>query len=188
VSDNALTNFFRLTSLFGFASLLGFAVLPAASLQAQPAPWQYPYYDGYPPPLPPGPIAARETSQRDYYGAEEGANAIVPLAEIRRHVAVLGFHLIAKPRHKDRIYLAEAEDAHGLRHRIVFDAYDGKVIENTNLGLKIKRASAKVSGETASAANSEKAAAGYEKKVAASPKRLTSKPAPIPDPANGDPD
>lgn len=192
--------------LLQLAGLCGLALLPTASLQAQPAPWDYPYYDGYPPPLPPGRVAAREMRSRAYsdddnargygYGNDDegsGGSGPIPLAEIRRHVAVMGFHLIATPRHKDRIYLAETEDAHGLRHRIVFDAYDGRIIENTKLGPKTKRASAKPSAETASAS-------GPVKKLGTSPKPHLNKPVPAPPPVadpppdndaatpNGDPD
>jgi hypothetical protein len=58
------------------------------------------------------------------------------LADIRQKVADRGMHLIATPRRKGRIFLAEAEDAHGIRHRLVFDAFVGRLIENTVLGPK----------------------------------------------------
>lgn len=122
-------------ALLGFLPFLAFGLGPA---QAQfPFPWSYPYYDGYPPPMPPGSLghprtmAAGEPGPR-FVGPDAGYG-IVPLSEIRRRIALLGFHLIAIPRHKDRIYLAEAEDAHGLPHRLVFDAYQGTIIENVRL-------------------------------------------------------
>jgi hypothetical protein len=62
--------------------------------------------------------------------------AEVPLAAIRQRVAQRGMHLIATPRRKGRIYLAEAEDAGGIRHRLVFDALEGRLIEDTVLGPK----------------------------------------------------
>jgi hypothetical protein len=135
-------------ALFGFSLLLGLgiaATLPRRAAQAQyfPAPWSYPYYDGYPPPLPPGTvvpsrrIAAGESGPRVV--GSDASYGVVPLAEIRRRVALLGFHLIAMPRHKDRIYLAEAEDAHGLPHRLVFDAYEGNVVEDTKLAVIPKK-------------------------------------------------
>lgn len=140
-------------AFFGSATLLGLILAlpsPAAKAQDYPAPWQYPYYDGYPPPLPPRGIApdengpsgppprdaAREENFFEHGQRDKFHGDLVPLAEIRRRVALLGFHLIATPRHKDRIYLAEAEDAHGLRHRIVFDAYEGNIIENTKLATR----------------------------------------------------
>jgi hypothetical protein len=129
----------RKTVLFGFLTLIGggaAATLPITAAHAQylPAPWSYPYYDGYPPPLPPGRVAAEEGDAE--YARPDTSYGVLPPAEIRRRVASLGFHLIAVPRHKDRIYLAEAEDAHGLRHRLVFDAYQGNIIENTKLTAK----------------------------------------------------
>jgi hypothetical protein len=76
---------------------------------------------------------------------------VLPLAEICRRIALMGFHLIAVPRHKDRIYLAEAEDVHGLRHRLVFDAYQGNIIENTKFAASTKKALAKTVADSASA-------------------------------------
>jgi hypothetical protein len=136
-------------ALFRVSLVIGLGVaatLPMRAAQAQyfPAPWSYPYYDGYPPPLPPGAVTQ---PQRRMAAGESGPRVVgsdmsygvVPLAEIRRRVALLGFHLIASPRHKDRIYLAEAEDAHGLPHRLVFDAYEGNVIEDTKLAVVPKK-------------------------------------------------
>jgi hypothetical protein len=136
VRKAALSRRIRLkaVALFGLSSILGLsfaASFPAPAAQAQfPFPWRFPYFDGYPPPVPPGRVAAGE--EPEGYGPD-GAYGILPVAEIRRRVALHGFHLIAAPRHKDRIYLAEAEDVHGLRHRLVFDAYEGKILENTKL-------------------------------------------------------
>jgi hypothetical protein len=62
--------------------------------------------------------------------------AAIPLAALRELVAQRRLHLIATPRRKGRIYLAEAEDAHGLRHRLVFDVYEGRLLEDTVLGPK----------------------------------------------------
>jgi hypothetical protein len=138
------------TALFGFSILLGCGptMLPmAAQAQYSPAPWSYPYYDGYPPPLPPAKVfaerrmAARENEPRSV--GSDASYGVLPLAEIRRRIALMGFHLIAIPRHKDRIYLAEAEDAHGLRHRLVFDAYQGNIIENTKFAALPRKALAK---------------------------------------------
>ncbi len=121
------------------AAFLGVAILPMPAAEAQyiPAPWSFPYYDGYPPPMPPGRIARRETPPAAV--RPDDADAVLPVIEIRRRVAALGFHLIAAPRHKERIYLAEAEDVHGLMHRLVFDAYRGNIIENTKLATLPKK-------------------------------------------------
>ncbi|MGH6676775.1 MAG: hypothetical protein ACRECE_11225, partial [Xanthobacteraceae bacterium] len=120
------------------SALLGFAMLPMPTAEAQYAPWSYPYYDGYPAPVPPGRVAAGETPPPPSLQPSE-TSRVLPLAEIRRRVAALGFHLIAVPRRKDRIYLAEAEDMHGLTHRLVFDAYRGNIIENTKLAVLPKK-------------------------------------------------
>ena len=135
-------------ALCGFSILLGSAAvamlpLPAAQAQFFPFPWSYPYYDGYPPPVPPGTVfpsrrmTARESGPRAV--GSDTSYGVVPLAEIRRRVALLGYHLVAIPRHNERIYLAEAEDAHGLPHRLVFDAYEGDIIENTKLAVIPKK-------------------------------------------------
>ena len=96
------------------------AILASAPAQAQ-------YYD---------------RPDRFYYGYDipgpdvmypEGPAAI-PLGAIRELVALRLQHLIATPRRKGRIYLAETEDGRGIRHRLVFDAYEGRLLEDTVLG------------------------------------------------------
>ncbi len=86
-----------------------------------------------------------ERPDRFYYGDYDvpGPEVIypegpagIPLAALRELVAQRHLHLIATPRRKGRIYLAEAEDARGIRHRLVFDAYEGRLIEDTVLGPK----------------------------------------------------
>ncbi len=148
-------------ALFRFSLLLGFGVVAALPMQAAraqyfPAPWSYPYYDGYPPPRPPGTLMPSRRMAADESGprvvGSDMSYGVVPLAEIRRRVALLGFHLIAMPRHKNRIYLAEAEDAHGLPHRLVFDAYEGNVIEDTKLAVSPKKPPLKPSAAAASVA------------------------------------
>ncbi|MFZ3178568.1 MAG: hypothetical protein WA150_11495 [Methylovirgula sp.] len=136
------------TGLVLLSPFLGIALLPMPTAEAQYAPWSYPYYDGYPPPMPPGRIAAGEMAPPPSIRADE-AYGVMPLAEIRRRVAALGFHLIAVPRRKDRIYLAEAEDAHGLTHRLVFDAYRGNIVENTKLAVLPRKP--KLAGDTGEA-------------------------------------
>jgi hypothetical protein len=59
---------------------------------------------------------------------------VVPLETIQKQVRAAGYRLIATPRHDGKIYLAEAEDNDALRHRLVYDALDGHIIENTVLG------------------------------------------------------
>lgn len=153
---------FRLSLFVGFGVA---ATLPMQAAQAQyfPAPWSYPYYDGYPPPRPPGTLMPSRRMAADESGprvvGSDMSYGVVPLAEIRRRVALLGFHLIAMPRHKDRIYLAEAEDAHGLPHRLVFDAYEGNVIEDTKLAVIPKKPTLKPPAGAASLAP------GVEKKT-----------------------
>ncbi len=49
-------------------------------------------------------------------------------------VANMGLRLVAAPRQKGHIYLAETEDPHGQRRRLVFDAYNGTVVQNVPLG------------------------------------------------------
>jgi hypothetical protein len=59
---------------------------------------------------------------------------VISLDAIQRKIHAAGFKLIAPPRHKGNIYLAEVEDAKSIRHRLVYDAHDGHLIENTSLG------------------------------------------------------
>lgn len=115
------------------AAGLGLTVLTAWPAQAQyygPDRYYYPDYD-MPPPGPDvyGPGAP---------GGPEGPEGLsgIPLSAIRQLVQMRGLRLIAAPRRKGRIYLAETEDGHGIRHRLVFDAYQGRVIEDTVLGPK----------------------------------------------------
>jgi hypothetical protein len=122
------------TKTITLALLTFAALLVAGSARAQYYDWREDYYGGYPGP-------------RDYYrdfperrlGPERDdypSSAALSLAQIRDLVSKRGLHLIATPRRKGRIYLAESEDAHGIRHRLVFDAIDGRLIENTVLGPK----------------------------------------------------
>lgn len=124
-------------------------LLLAAPAQAQYGlpPWAYQYYHGdYPPPPGPpgdeGPLAAPP----GYF--QQG----LTVADIRRRVARLGLHLVAKPRRRDNIYLAEAEDPNGVAYRLVFDAEAGRLIQNTKLPpLKKKIAAEKPATPPASA-------------------------------------
>jgi len=148
-----------LASLFGLSLTGAFLTTPA---EAQPYPWRYPYYDGYPPPIPPGELAAREGYGQDQAYGEPP----LPLPEIRRRVAIMGFRLVATPRRKNRIYLAEVEDVHGLRHRLVFDAYEGNVIQNTKLPPIVKKAEIKPDAGAATTAPSNAAGTEASAKVA----------------------
>ncbi len=123
--------------------LVALTIIPA-NAQYGPPPWAYPYYHDYhggypPPPGPPGdegppaliiriatPIMRRPRSNYE-------APRSFTVADLRRRVARLGLHLVAKPRRKDNIFLAEAEDPNGIAHRLVFDADGGHLIENTKL-------------------------------------------------------
>jgi hypothetical protein len=128
---------------FSLAPLAGVFVLtidaaPAAA-QYAPPPWAYPYYRGdYAAPYrgdyaPPGAPGYEEPSS---YEEPHG----LTIADIRRRVTHMGLHLVAKPRRKDNIFLAEAEAPGGVGHRLVFDADSGQLIENTALPPHKKRA------------------------------------------------
>jgi len=106
---------------------LASAVTPANAQWWLP-PWANPNYRGDYPPDDPD------------YSEPRGVSVV----DVRRHVAKLGLHLVAKPRKKDDIYLAEAADPNGTLHRLVFDAESGHLIQNTQLPpLKKKVAAAK---------------------------------------------
>jgi hypothetical protein len=114
--------------------LTTFTILPA-NAQYGPPPWAYPYYHdyhgGYPPP--PGPPGDEGPPGPDYPDGGYEAPRSFTVADVRRRVTRLGLHLVAKPRRKDNIFLAEAEDPNGVAHRMVFDADSGRLIENTKL-------------------------------------------------------
>jgi len=109
-------------------SLVALLVLTPA--RAQYYDWREDFYGD--PRGPPGFYYPERSQPR----AEAPNSATLSLADVRQRVAQRGMHLIATPRRKGRIYLAEAEDAHGIRHRLVFDAFEGRLIENTVLGPK----------------------------------------------------
>lgn len=102
--------------------------LPLPAMAQGVPPWVYSYYRGeYPPPPPPG--YSGPVNNMASYEAPRG----LTVAEIRRRVAHMGLHLVAKPRRKDNIFLAEAEAAGGSGHRLVFNADSGQLMENTAL-------------------------------------------------------
>ncbi|QAY94323.1 hypothetical protein CWB41_00020 [Methylovirgula ligni] len=106
--------------------VLASAVTPAAAQWWLP-PWANPNYRGdYPP------------DDRGDYSEPRGVSVV----DVRRHVAKLGLHLVAKPRKKDEIYLAEASDPSGTLHRLVFDAESGHLIQNTPLPPRKKKIAA----------------------------------------------
>lgn len=109
------------------------AMLVAGSARAQYYDWREDYYGGYP-----GPRDFYRDMPERRFGPEgdDQPSSALSLAQIRELVSRRGLHLVATPRRKGRIYLAESEDAHGIRHRLVFDALDGRLIENTVLGPK----------------------------------------------------
>jgi hypothetical protein len=119
----------RLAVLVGAPLLLLPAATPAAA-QWGPPPWFNPYYHGdYPPP----------PDEDDGYREPSG----ISLGDVRRHVAKLGLHLVAKPRRQDDIYLAEAADSNGTLHRLVFSAASGRLLQNTALPPRKKKSAEK---------------------------------------------
>lgn len=124
----------------GLLGLDALSIRPAVAQYGLP-PWAYPYYGGdypryrgdYPPPPgPPGDEGPMVPPRQEQHG--------LTVADIRHRVSRLGLHLLAKPRRKDDIYLAEAAEPDGTGHRLVFDAEGGKLIENTTLPARKKRA------------------------------------------------
>jgi hypothetical protein len=132
-------------ALAGGLLVIALSIAPAWAQYWGP-PWAYPYYRGHyrgeypPPPGPPGdegPMGAPP----GYYAPSFTAT------DVRRRVARLGLHLVAKPKRKDDIYLAEAEDPNGVDYRLVFDAKRGRLIENTKLPPRKKIAAHKPATE-----------------------------------------
>lgn len=133
----------RLTAgaAFGFA-----AIIFQTPVQAQFYGGWGSYYSFPMPPLPP---------RFAYPEAEQPGYPPIPPATIRRMVANMGLRLVAAPRQKGRIYLAETEDPQGQRRRVVFDAFDGTVIQNVPLGARPKPAASLAPPSQAKAAAPE---------------------------------
>jgi hypothetical protein len=134
----------RITAKAAAFGGLGLAVLlVSTAAQAQFYDYGYgygrgPYYgdDDYPGPGGDYPGPRSGYPNRPPPRADISPRATLSLADIRQHAEQHGLRLIATPRRKGRIYLAEAEDTRGLRHRLVFDAYEGRLLENTVLNSK----------------------------------------------------
>jgi len=56
------------------------------------------------------------------------------LARIDQRLRELGLRQIAAPRRKDRVYIIAATERNGRRHRVIFDAHNGALMENRPLG------------------------------------------------------
>ena len=111
----------------GFMAFCATAGLLGASAQAQSLrSWEW-HADEGPPPIPPGNVGRQAASYR-----------AVPLATIRHHANLAGFHLVATPHRKDNVYVAFGEDTHGLLHRLVFDAHEGILVKNETSDIREK--------------------------------------------------
>lgn len=103
---------------FGFTA--GLAVPPTEAQFLRSWTWDA---DEGPPPMPPG-----------YVGQRAASSSAVPSAEIRRRANLAGLRLLAAPHRKGDVYIAFGTDAHGLLHRLTFDAHHGTLIENQTSG------------------------------------------------------
>jgi hypothetical protein len=142
-----------LVSLAAALCLTGFSAAPASAQF-----FEY-YYDDQPYPEAAYPLYPERPAYRDYpVSPGPRGGATISLADVRQRVAQRGMHLVATPRRKGRIYLAETEDGRGVRHRLVFDAFDGHLLENTVLGAKPTASPApRASAETGEKAAAERA-------------------------------
>lgn len=87
-------------------------------------------YDG-----PSGPPSAQHGGPSSSPPAQgQGGAGPVSLDMIQGRIKAAGYRLVAPPRQKGNIYLAEVEDSKSVRHRLVYDANDGHLIQNTPLG------------------------------------------------------
>jgi len=98
-----------------------------------------PYRDSDPSPAPRkkavSPAASKpEIGKPELSKSEAKKNAPLTRDMIAKKVQGAGYRLIASPRHTGNIYLAWAEDSQANRRRLVFDATDGRLLENTVLG------------------------------------------------------
>ncbi len=90
-------------------------------------------YDG-PPGLPSGQRGPSASPPGPGPSGGPGGAGPVSLDMIQGRIKAAGYRLIAPPRQKGNIYLAEVEDSKSVRHRLVYDANDGHLIQNTPLG------------------------------------------------------
>jgi len=94
-----------------------------------------PYRDVAPAPRKPAPAkAASPDAGKTSNKSEAKKTELLASDVIEKKVRSAGYRLIAAPRHNGEIYLAEVEDNKSNRRRLVYDAFDGRLIENTVLG------------------------------------------------------
>jgi len=100
-----------------------------------------PYRDVDPAPAPRRPVAGKSASPDTGKSGNKGeaqkteakTNEALSREAIEKKVESAGYRLIAKPRRNGEIYLAWGEDNKANRRRLVYDAFDGHLIENTVL-------------------------------------------------------
>lgn len=110
----------------------------------RPTAWAAPppppgYYNGYPPaPYSRNPPVPYNNASPSPFASPLPTPLRVSLAEMRRKASALGLHLIGTPHRQGRVYIAFAEDSHGLLHHLTFDAYEGTLTENETTTVTAK--------------------------------------------------
>ena len=119
-----------------FRAMLGVACLAAAANGAAAQPFFRAYGGYYDAPIPfDGGYDDGGYPYARPYGAPYGApgpGVLRPLdaREIARRIRADGFRLVAAPRSTGRMFVAVGADRAGRRHRLVYDAVEGRLVEN----------------------------------------------------------
>ena len=90
-------------------------------------------FDGTP--VGPGRPADRRASPEAVPDAPRAAPAYVSPAAIRRAALRSGYKLAEQPRRHGRAYVVAAEDDKGHRFRLVFSAFNGQLVNRTDIGI-----------------------------------------------------
>lgn len=98
---------------------------------AAPPPPPPGYYNSYPPApysrTAPVPYTSEPPSP---YASQVPTPLRVSISEMRRRASAVGLRLVGTPHRQGRVYIAFAEDSHGVLHHLTFDAYEGTLTEN----------------------------------------------------------
>ena len=134
---------------------------PTAWASPPPPPGYYNY--GYPPaPYSRNAPVPYNTASPSPFASPLPTPLRVSIAEMRRKASALGLHLVGTPHRQGRVYVAFAEDSHGLLHHLTFDAYEGTLTENEATTVTAKPVAHPASLNTGTVNPANPASAGQE--------------------------
>jgi hypothetical protein len=104
---------------------------PTAWAAPPPPPGYYNGNNAYPPaPYSRNAPVPYNNASPSPYASQMPTPLRVSIADMRRKASAIGLHLVGTPHRQGRVYIAFAEDSHGLLHHLTFDAYEGTLTEN----------------------------------------------------------